>query len=329
MSDTAVLERPAERTAPRGERFTGGWRIVARKELADHLLSARFAVLIAVLGVAAAAAVFSASGGIRGVASAAQGVPALFLKLFTVTTDPVPFPFVTFIGFLAPLLGIMFGFDAVNGERAQGTLPRLVAQPIHRDEVIIGKFVAGLTVIGVMLTALTLLVSGIGIYRLGIVPTTAEISRLAVWIVLAIIYVGFWLALATAASVFFVRAASSALVSVGTWLVLALFGNFLFRALAGIFASSDNQIATLTAQVAVSRISPITLFTEASSLLLDPTQRATGLVLSTQVDRALVSNLSLGQSLLVVSPQMIGLLAMTVVVFAAAFIAFMRQEVRA
>jgi len=309
--------------------FTAGWRIVARKELADHLLSARFAVLIAVLGVAAAAAVFSASGGIRDVAPAAQGIPALFLKLFTVTTDPVPFPFVTFIGFLAPLLGIMFGFDAVNGERAQGTLPRLVAQPIHRDEVIIGKFVAGLTVIGLMLAALTLFVSGIGIYRLGIVPTAAEVSRLAVWLVLAIIYVGLWLALATAASVFFVRAASSALVSVGTWLVLALFGNFLFRALAGLFASADNQIANLTAQVAVSRISPITLFTEASSLLLDPTQRATGLVLSTQVDRALVSNLSLGQSLLVVSPQMIGLLAMTAVVFAAAFVAFMRQEVRA
>src|SRR5690606_21158749 len=92
----------------------GGWRAVARKELADHLLSGRFVVLMAVLGIATAAAVFAASGGIRDVAPAAQGITALFLKLFTVTTEPVPFPLIVFVGFLAPLLGIMFGFDAVN-----------------------------------------------------------------------------------------------------------------------------------------------------------------------------------------------------------------------
>lgn len=307
----------------------GGWRVVARKELADHLLSARFTVLIGLLGVAAAAAVFSAAGGIREVAPAARGVPALFLKLFTVTTDPVPFPFVTFVGFLAPLLGIMFGFDAINGERSQGTLPRLLSQPIHRDEVILGKFAAGLIVIGVMLTALTAFVSGIGIFRLGIVPDPTEVSRLVVWLLVAVVYVGFWLALATYASVVFRRASTSALACVGGWLVLALFGNFLFQGLARLFASPDDPVGLLTAEVAVSRISPITLFGEASTLLLDPTQRATGLVLSTQVDRALLSSLTLSQSLAVVTPQILGMLALTAVLFAVAFVSFMRQEVRA
>lgn len=307
----------------------GGWRTVARKELADHLLSARFPVLIGILGVAAAAAVFSAAGAIRDVAPAAQGVPALFLKLFTVTTDPVPFPFVDFVGFLAPLLGIMFGFDAVAGERSQGTLPRLLAQPIHRDEVILGKFAAGLAVIGIMLTALTAFVSGIGIFRLGIVPTGAEIARLVAWLVLAIVYVGFWQALATLASILFRRSSTSALVAVAAWLVPALFGSFVFRALARLFAAADDTVALLSAQLTISRISPITLFGEASAMLLDPSRRTTGLVLSTQVDRALLSNLSLPQSLLVVSPQLVGMLAMTAVVFALAFVAFMRQEVRA
>ncbi len=310
-------------------RLGGGWRVVARKEIADHLLSARFTVLIGLLGVAAAAAVFSAAGGIREVAPAARGIPALFLKLFTVTTDPVPFPFVTFVGFLAPLLGIMFGFDAVNGERSQGTLPRLLSQPVHRDEVILGKFVAGLIVIGVMLTALTAFVSGIGIFRLGIVPTPAEVSRLVVWLLVAVVYVGFWLALATYASVVFHRASTSALACVGGWLVLALFGNFLFQGLARLFASPDDPVGLLSAEVAVSRVSPITLFGEASTLLLDPTQRATGLVLATQVDRALLSNLTLSQSLAVVTPQILGMLALTAVLFAVAFVSFMRQEVRA
>jgi len=315
------------------ERRPGGWRVVARKEMADHLLSGRFVVLMGVLGIATAAAVFAASGGIRDVAPNAQGLTALFLKLFTVTADPVPFPLIVFVGFLAPLLGIMFGFDAVSGERSQGTLPRLLAQPIHRDEVILGKFVAGLGVVAIMLTSLVIFVSGIGIFRLGVVPTPTEISRLAVWLVFAVIYVGFWQALATVGSVLSKRASTSAMIPIGVWLVLTLFGSFIFGAVAGLLSPRDGsqaaELAYLQTTQAVSQLSPVTLFQQGSSVLLDPEVRTVGLVTVEQVDRAIVSELDLTQSLLVVWPQMAILLAMTAVMFAAAYIAFMRDEVRA
>jgi ABC-2 type transport system permease protein len=71
------------------------------------------------------------------------------------------------------------------------------------------------------------------------------------------------------------------------------------------------------------------LFSETSTALLDPTVRYTGLVTFEQLDRALVSNLSVTQSLSVVWPQIIGLLAMTTALFAIAYVSFMRQEVRA
>lgn len=315
------------------ETRVGGWRTVARKELADHLLSGRFIVLMAVLGIATAAAVFAASGGIRDVAPNAQGITALFLKLFTVTTDPVPFPLIVFVGFLAPLLGIMFGFDSVNGERSQGTLARLLSQPIHRDEVILGKFVAGLGVVTIMLGSLILFVSGIGIFRLGVVPSAAEVTRLAVWLVLAVVYVGFWQALATLASVLARRASTSALIPVGTWLVLTLFGSFIFGAMAGVVAprdgSAEAEVAYLQAEQTISQISPITLFQQGSTVLLDPEVRTVGLVTLEQVDRAIISELNLTQSLLVVWPQLVILLAMTAAMFALAYIAFLRQEVRA
>ncbi len=253
----------------------------------------------------------------------------MFLKLFTVTTDPVPFALVVFIGFLAPLLGIMFGFDAISGERSQGTLPRLLAQPIHRDEVITGKFVGGLAVIALMLTALTLFVSGIGIFRLGLIPTSTEIGRLVVWLVVSIIYVGFWQALATLTSVTVRRAASSALIAVGIWLVLALFGTFIFQAAANLLAPGDDQFAATRVELLISRLSPATLFSETSTVLLDPTQRTVDLVTVEQADRAILSNLSLSQSLSVVWPQIVGLLALTAALFAAAYISFMRQEIRA
>ena len=310
-----------------------GWAVIARKELADHLLSGRFIVLMAVLGVATAAAVFAASGGIRDVAPQAQGINALFLKLFTVTTDPVPFPLVVFVGFLAPLLGIMFGFDAVNGERAQGTLPRLLSQPVHRDEVILGKFLAGLGVVAIMLTALVIFVSGIGIFRLGVVPSTTEVTRLLVWLLFAITYVGLWQALATLTSVLAKRASTSAFIPVAVWLIVTLFGTFIFSAAAALVAPDDgsitSQVANLKAERAISQISPVVLFQQGSSVLLDPTVRTTGLVTVEQVDRAILSNLNLSQSLLVVWPQLVILLAMTAVMFGLAYVAFMRQEVRA
>jgi ABC-2 type transport system permease protein len=327
MSTDTVEPRKATESKP------GGWRAVAAKEMADHLLSGRFVVLMGVLGIATAAAVFAASGGIRDVAPNAQGITALFLKLFTVTTDPVPFPLIVFVGFLAPLLGIMFGFDAVSGERSQGTLPRLLSQPIHRDEVILGKFIAGLGVVAIMLTSLVIFVSGIGIFRLGVVPQPSEISRLAVWLIFAVIYVGFWQALATVGSVVAKRASTSAMIPIGVWLVLTLFGSFIFGAVAGIVSprdgSSAGELAYLRTEQTVSQLSPVTLFQDGSSVLLDPEVRTVGLVTVEQVDRAIVSELDLAQSLLVVWPQIAILLALTAVMFAVAYVVFMRDEVRA
>jgi ABC-2 type transport system permease protein len=306
----------------------GGWRIVARKEAADHIQSARFTVLVAILAVAAAGAVYAAANGIRDVAPRAAEVSGLFLKLFTITEDPVPFPFLTFVGFLGPLLGIMFGFDAISGERSQGTLPRLLSHPIHRDQVIVGKFAGGLVVIGLTVTALTALVSGIGIFRLGLAPEPDEAARLIVWLIAAVAYLGVWLALAMLASVTMQKAATSALVGLAVWLGLVLFGPLLFTLGANAVAGSDPAQLAET-EVMLSRLSPATLYQEASTVLLDPSQRAVGLVSFDQIDRALVSELTLAQSLGVIWPQIVGLLALTCVLFAWAFVAFMRQEVRA
>jgi ABC-2 type transport system permease protein len=332
MTESDVVTEQAG-TESRPEASRGGWRVVASKELADHLYSGRFIVLLGVLGIATAAAVFAASGGIRDIAADAEGITALFLKLFTVTVDPVPFPLIIFVSFLAPMLGIMFGFDSVNGERAQGTLPRLLSQPIHRDEVILGKFVAGISVIAIMLTALVVFVAGIGIFRLGVVPSLQEVTRLFVWLLLAVVYVAFWQGLATLVSVRTSRAATSALVPVGVWLVLALFGGFIFGAIAGLTSPDDGTnaglLANARAELAVSQISPITLFEQGSTVLLDPEVRATGLLTLEQVDRAILSELNLAQSLGIVWPQMVFLLAMTAALFALAYISFMRQEVRA
>ena len=125
---------------------------------------------------------------------------------------------------LVPLVGIAFGFDGINSERSQGTLSRLLAQPIHRDDVVNGKFAAGIAVIAVMLGALVVLVTALGIVRLGIIPDPEELARVFAWLLATVLYASFWLAFALLLSVVIRGAASAALVGFGSWLALILFG---------------------------------------------------------------------------------------------------------
>ena len=148
-----------------------GWRVIAAKEFGDHLLSVRFIVLLVVLGLAAAIPLYFAADRIRALAPAASGAPAVFLALFTLGSQQIDLLRVdAFVGMVAPLLGLAFAFDAVNGERAEGTLPRLLAQPIYRDDVINGKFTAGMAIIGLVLVSVVVFIAGFGMLRLGIVP---------------------------------------------------------------------------------------------------------------------------------------------------------------
>ena len=184
-----------------------GWRVIAAKELTDHVTSVRFLVLLVILALAAAVPLYFASGQLRTAAEQVSGGQAIFLALFSLGSDQFSFLRADrFVALLAPLLGIAFGFDAINVERADGTLPRLVSQPIHRDDVINGKFIAGLGVIALTLAAMITLVTGFGMLRLGIVPDISEVFRLILWLALTVLYVGLWLAFAMLLSVVLRRA---------------------------------------------------------------------------------------------------------------------------
>ncbi len=315
-------------------RKRSGWAIIARKEFADHILSIRFIALLVLLGLVGVGTVYAAATALKDAAPATANTPGLFLRLFSVQADPVPLSFVTFLGFLAPVLGIAFGFDAINGERSQGTLPRLVSQPIHRDDVINGKFVAGLSIVGLIITVISVLVAGVGIVMLGIVPSAGQVARLLIWLIATVLYVGVWLAFATFCSVIVRRASTSALLSIALWLVFALFGSLLAHLAAGVFSPIDqgnpeSAYNNAQAEVTLARVSPTVLYQESSLALLNSDVRSVGLITYEQIDQALPSELSLTQSVLLVWPQLVSLLAITVVIFAFAYVPFMHQEVRA
>ena len=328
----AAARRDATRLGP-------GWPTIAAKEFADHVLSARFYVLLVVLGVAALIPLYFAAEQIRNAASSVSGAQAVFLFLFTVGPQDISLLRVDqFVGIAAPLLGVAFAFDAINGERHEGTLPRLLSQPIHRDDVINGKFVAGLGVIAMVLAAVVLVISGFGLLRLGIVPEASEVVRIVGWYLLTVLYVALWLAFGMLLSVVISRAATSALVGLGVWLFVAvpIFGQLIVSIVGGFVApagqTAQDILSAASAQQLLLRLLPSTLYSEASVVLLDPsvtTVSTPTLGQYIQAQQQVPTLLSLDQSLLLVWPHLVALLALTVLCFALAYAAFMRQEVRA
>lgn len=77
-----------------------GWAVIARKEFADHILSIRFVALLILLGLVAVGSVYTAADALRDIAPETSGIERMFLRLFTVRADPIPFSFLTFLGFL-------------------------------------------------------------------------------------------------------------------------------------------------------------------------------------------------------------------------------------
>ncbi|GIW31326.1 MAG: ABC transporter permease [Meiothermus sp.] len=320
-------------SAPRrreGSPWTGLWAVFF-KEMADHLSSTRMRILEVLILLSAVGAVYAGAQTLRQTISED---PFLLLRVFTAAQDPLP-SFVAFLSFFLPLAAIALGFDAINGEYSRNTLSRILAQPIYRDALLWGKFLAGLATIALILLALFLLVVGLSLIFLGVPPSSEEVARALLFLLATLAYTGVWLGIALVTSVLFRSAATSALAAIAVWLFFALFWGIIAQLLAQAVAPFDpfnpeSELRQTEALLAFSRLSPNTLYAEAIQALLNPGVRSLGPVLISQLEGALLgSPLPLGQSFLLAWPQLTGLIALTIGLFAVAYVLFQRREVRA
>ena len=141
---------------------------IYRKELADHFSSNRFVILFALIAMVSFITTYMAGISLRENLEGVAKPKFVFLMLFN--TTGALFSMVQFVAFFGPLIGLVLGFDSINRERAHGTLIKLISQPIYRDAVINGKFLAGLTTIAILLVSIVLVITGFGLLLLGIVP---------------------------------------------------------------------------------------------------------------------------------------------------------------
>lgn len=311
--------------------FTG-LQALFSKEFADHLSSKRFFILLLLIGATGFAGLYGAVSGLADTIS--QDSHFIFLKLYTTSGNSIP-SFMSFIALLGPIVGLALGFDAINSERSGGTLNRLVSQPIYRDSVIIGKFLAGVGVIASIVYTVGIAVGAVGVLCTGIRPGSEEVFRILVFLTFTVIYVAFWLALSILFSVVCHHSTTSALASIAVWIFFSIFMSLIAGIIANaVYPINDeyqaffNTLNNYTLNMNLNRISPYYLYTEAVSTIMNPAVRSVNVVTVNQLSGAISGYLTFGQSLLLVWPHLTGLAALMLVVFGGSYVGFMRQEIR-
>jgi ABC-2 type transport system permease protein len=306
--------------------------VVFWKELADHFSSRRFMILLIIVLLSGLWAAYTTGQAIR---QSSESVPPQFVFLLLVTSSGESiFSLATFLNFFGPLVGITLGFDSISGEYARGTLSRVLSQPIYRDSLINGKFLAGVATVAVLWSSILLLVIGLGTVLLGFPPNGEELWRMLIFTTVGVFYVGFWLALAMLFSLVFQKTVTAALASMAVWLFMLLFIPVITSAIVSIAVPDATTPEAVSRQIdianLVGRISPSTLFDETVRILLNPTTgRTFGAVLPGQAEGILATPLALEQSLTLIWPHITTLFGLVAVCFGISYIIFMRAEIRA
>ncbi len=314
-----------------------GIKPILSKELSEHFSSYRFLILFVLIAMVSFLMVYMAGLRIREDLAGAVKAPFFFLLLFT--SSGMGFPLIQFVAFFGPLIGLILGFDSINRELNEGTLSKLLAQPIHRDTIINGKFLAGVLLITVMLLSILLAVTGLGLATVGVVPGLEEIYRIFAYLVVSIIYIAFWLSVAIFFSIVFRSITTSALAALAVWILFSFLIPLAASAVAGsavpLGGETRSEFLARTWQLerALSIYSPMKLYSEATAVIVDPMRKsAESFVQVGMLERISLSRfqnpLALGQSLLLVLPHVMLLFGFMAVFFAASYVAFMRREIR-
>lgn len=309
------------------------FRAIVFKEMGDHFRNKRMLILFGIILLTCIGSLYTAMSGLKNATPAEETESSFFfLKLFTLSDGTLPAYFV-FISFLGPLLGIGLGFDTINSEQNKGTLSRMLAQPIPRDYVLNAKFTAALLVIAILFFSLSFLVIGAGLIALSIPPTAEEFMRIMCFTFVSVIYVALWLNLSVYFSVCFRQPTTAALAGIAVWLFFTVFAPLLINLILKTlepspYAPPYSQYAFQQFQFAIIQLIPNELYSQATSTLLMPTIRNLGPLTIEQIQGAIPGPLPLGQSILIVWPQLTGMIAVTMVCFILSYLRFMRKEIR-
>jgi len=128
------------------------------------------------------------------------------------------------VGFNLPLaagiLALLLSYNSISKEREEGTIELLLSYPVYRDEVINGKFLSGIFTVAVALLVAFIASSGYAVYRTGVAPNLTEVARIGYMWLGSVVYMAFFYGLGIFLSTVF-RSSRRALIT--GMVVLGLF----------------------------------------------------------------------------------------------------------
>lgn len=208
---------------------------VARKEVSDSFGSKKFLLLLGLFTVLSLASVW------MGIQSYEQQLEQFRSGGGWAPEKPSLLDiFAPMLGLNMPLaagiLALILSYDAISSERSEGTIELLLSYPIYRDEVINGKFIAGIFSLSLALLLAFGMSSGLAIFMTGQFPGINILIRLSfVWIG-TIVYMGFFMALGSLFSTLFKSrwrslgaGAAILMLSVGTPFIAGFAANHMYQ----------------------------------------------------------------------------------------------------
>lgn len=122
------------------------------------------------------------------------------------------------IVYLLPLFVLALSFNVLSGERENGTLQILMAQPMSLSRLLTGKLVASFVIVFMLfgvVTAGSLAISGV-------FSDSSALPSLALALVVVAAYIAFWFALSLLINSFGHSSATNAIAAAAVWLVIVL-----------------------------------------------------------------------------------------------------------
>ncbi len=199
---------------------------IARKEFTDTITSKRLWLIAGIFLLFSIASTYSTSfsfmiGGQQAVRPMAQIASTIASTM----------------AYMAPLLGIALAFDAISGERERGTLRILLSRPIYREDVVNGKIISALAVIGLTIAVSSLASVSVSILLHKVAVTLDDVARICIFIVFSIVLSFAYYAFSLFISTFSNKSSHSLIISIGIWIffafILSIISSFVTIAVLG------------------------------------------------------------------------------------------------
>jgi len=149
--------------------------------------------------------------------------PAAAPNLINIRPDVTKVDWGFIIGYILSLIALLFTFDSISGEREHGTLRLMLANPIPRYTVLIGKFFGALISIIIPLSLAVLM-------NLLVISTSSDVylgadawGRLGIIFLVAVLYLCLFLALGLLVSARVQRRAVSLVILLLAWVIFVVF----------------------------------------------------------------------------------------------------------